>query len=109
MDIGDAQILTYGVRLKRPVCLSHSSVPRSSLAVASALTLSVCSSVYEWFLRSRCTGFCLGHLCPKEERDTLHCVTEIEPEILFECLSHEQICDGKPHCLNGEDLRQRCR
>ena len=107
MDNWNAYILTYGVQLKRRVCLSHRSVRRVNVAMASASTFPVCSFVDQWLVRSRCTDYRLGHPCPEKNDHTMDCITQMEPDILFECLTHEQICDDKHQCVNGEDLLER--
>ncbi|CAF0778249.1 unnamed protein product [Rotaria sp. Silwood1] len=48
-------------------------------------------------------GKSICQYCPKGETDLIACVTHIETELSFECLSPHQICDTKKDCHNNED------
>jgi hypothetical protein len=51
--------------------------------------------------------FSTGHHCEPEAVDAIACVTHIKPELVFECLSPNQICDNHQDCINNED-QQSC-
>jgi hypothetical protein len=48
-------------------------------------------------------GHEICHHCQLDTIDTIACITQIQPQITFECLSPNQICDETKDCLNNDD------
>ena len=74
-------------------------------ALIVKVVISVCSANISSLKVGSCfsSSSCLGGRCSADAGDTIDCLTQIEPKLIFECLSPNQICDGRSDCLNNDD------